>query len=54
MVVPSCSTDMATELIKSPSLRIVDLDYSGATKKTDPREIELVKKLDWHIMIRVL
>lgn len=28
------------------------LDYSGASKKTDPREIALVKKLDWHIMVR--
>ena len=26
------------------------LDYSGATKKTDPREIQLVKKLDMWIM----
>jgi hypothetical protein len=25
-------------------------DYSGAVKKTDPREIALVKKLDWRIM----
>lgn len=26
------------------------LDYSGAHEKTDPREIKLVKKLDWFIM----
>lgn len=26
------------------------IDYSGAAKKTDPREIALVKKLDWYIM----
>lgn len=26
------------------------LDYSGAHKKTDPKEIALVKKLDWYIM----
>lgn len=26
------------------------IDYSGAAKKTDPREIKLVKKLDWYIM----
>lgn len=25
-------------------------DYSGAADKTDPREIALVKKLDWRIM----
>jgi hypothetical protein len=25
-------------------------DYSGAHEKTDPREIALVKKLDWWIM----
>jgi hypothetical protein len=26
------------------------VDYSGAHAKTDPREIALVKKLDWYIM----
>lgn len=30
------------------------LDYSGAAKKTDPREIRLVKKLDWYIMVFIL
>jgi hypothetical protein len=25
-------------------------DYSGAHRKTDPKEIRLVKKLDWYIM----
>ena len=25
-------------------------DYSGAHRKTDPKEIALVKKLDWYIM----
>ncbi|KAI7299098.1 hypothetical protein KC315_g17769, partial [Hortaea werneckii] len=25
-------------------------DYSGAHEKTDPKEIALVKKLDWYIM----
>ena len=25
-------------------------DYSGAVAKTDPREIALVRKLDWRIM----
>jgi hypothetical protein len=25
-------------------------DYSGAVAKTDPKEIALVKKLDWRIM----
>lgn len=25
-------------------------DYSGAQAKTDPEEIALVRKLDWHIM----
>lgn len=29
---------------------IVGLDYSGAHKKSDPREIALVKKLDRWIM----
>ena len=28
----------------------VKLDYSGATKKTDPAEIALVRKLDMSIM----
>jgi len=27
-----------------------NVDYAGAHKKTDPAEIALVKKLDWHIM----
>jgi hypothetical protein len=26
------------------------IDYSGAHDKTDPKEIALVKKLDWYIM----
>ena len=26
------------------------MDYSGAHEKTDPREIKLVRKLDWYIM----
>lgn len=26
------------------------VDYSGAHEKTDPREIALVRKLDWWIM----
>lgn len=26
------------------------VDYSGAHEKTDPKEIKLVKKLDWYIM----
>lgn len=26
------------------------VDYSGAHEKTDPKEIALVKKLDWYIM----
>jgi len=25
-------------------------DYSGAVSKTDPREIALVRKLDWRLM----
>ena len=25
-------------------------DYSGAVEKTDPKEINLVRKLDWRIM----
>lgn len=25
-------------------------DYSGAHEKTDPKEIALVRKLDWYIM----
>lgn len=25
-------------------------DYSGASKKTDPEEIRLVRKLDWYIL----
>lgn len=27
-----------------------NVDYSGATAKTDPKEIALVRKLDWWIM----
>lgn len=28
-----------------------NLDRFGAWKKTDPAEIALVRKLDWHIMV---
>lgn len=27
-----------------------EADYSGASKKTDPEEIRLVRKLDWYIL----
>lgn len=27
--------------------KAIGIDYSGAHEKTDPREIALVKKLDW-------
>ncbi|KAF2211138.1 hypothetical protein CERZMDRAFT_44163 [Cercospora zeae-maydis SCOH1-5] len=30
--------------------KALNIDYSGAHEKTDPREIALVKKLDWYIM----
>jgi hypothetical protein len=30
--------------------RATTFDYSGAHRKTDPKEIRLVKKLDWYIM----
>lgn len=29
------------------------VDYSGAFEKTDPKEIALVKKLDWRIMVPI-
>lgn len=35
---------------KEPSAMAGQLDYSGATAKTDPLEIKLVKKLDYRIM----
>lgn len=35
------------EHLKPPRAQV---DYSGAHAKTDPREIALVKKLDWYIM----
>lgn len=39
--------DEVEEVLKTtPQAR----DYSGAHEKTDPREIALVKKLDWWIM----
>jgi hypothetical protein len=39
--------DEVEETLKAdPSSR----DYSGAKAKTDPREIALVRKLDWWIM----
>lgn len=30
------------------------LDEFGASAKTDPKEIALVKKLDWHMMVGAL
>tara|TARA_R110002060_G_scaffold16773_3_gene23276 strand:+ start:531 stop:761 length:231 start_codon:yes stop_codon:yes gene_type:complete len=30
-----------------------NLDRFGAWKKTDPAEIALVRKLDWHIMVNM-
>ena len=30
-----------------------NLDRFGAWKKTDPAEIALVRKLDWHIMVNI-
>lgn len=31
----------------------VKLDAFGASAKTDPKEIALVKKLDWYMMVSV-
>ena len=39
--------DQVEEILKVDS---AIRDYSGAHEKTDPREIKLVKKLDWWIM----
>lgn len=30
--------------------KAIGIDYSGAYEKTDPKEIALVRKLDWYIM----
>lgn len=27
-------------------------DYTGSVAKTDPREIALVRKIDWRLMVR--
>lgn len=28
------------------------VDYTGSVAKTDPREIALVRKIDWRLMVR--
>jgi hypothetical protein len=28
-------------------------DYTGSVAKTDPREIALVRKIDWRLMVRL-
>jgi hypothetical protein len=38
------------ETAKHVDLAPENVDYSGATAKTDPKEIALVRKLDWWIM----
>ncbi|TFL04208.1 pantothenate transporter liz1 [Pterulicium gracile] len=38
------------EHIEDSKKRNGNVDYSGAANKTDPKEIALVKKLDWRIM----
>lgn len=40
------------EHIEDSKKRNGNVDYSGAANKTDPKEIALVKKLDWRIMVR--
>lgn len=29
-----------------------NVDYTGSVAKTDPREIALVRKIDWRLMVR--
>lgn len=29
------------------------VDYTGSVAKTDPREIALVRKIDWRLMVRI-
>lgn len=36
--------------IEKEKRKAIGIDYSGAYEKTDPKEIALVKKLDWYIM----
>lgn len=31
-----------------------NVDYTGSVAKTDPREIALVRKIDWRLMVRKL
>ena len=38
------------ETAKHVDLAPENVDYSGATAKTDPKEIALVRKLDWWIV----
>lgn len=38
------------DTIDQEKRKAIGIDYSGAYEKTDPKEIALVKKLDWYIM----
>lgn len=40
------------EVTLSDKIQIGQHDKFGATAKVDPREIALVRKVDWHIMVR--
>lgn len=42
--------DDDSSVVESQRGKAVKVDYSGASEKTDPREIALVRKLDWRIM----
>lgn len=43
---PGVLEEVESTLKVDPNIR----DYSGAHEKSDPREIALVRKLDWWIM----
>ncbi|KXT10263.1 hypothetical protein AC579_6615 [Pseudocercospora musae] len=49
-VLSPTQTNDADKIDEEKRPQAARMDYSGAAKKTDPKEIKLVKKLDWYIM----
>lgn len=44
--------DEKTELESIKPVGGGNVDYTGSVAKTDPKEIALVRKIDWRLMVR--
>ena len=49
--IPFSATDSQSPPKSDECVKVAQIDYSGAAKKTCPKEIKLVRKLDMYLMV---